>query len=118
MNVSMILRDQEGEQVRVTLPGRLVVCPRCNGRGVVDHEAFSNGISPEEFAEDPEFAEQYRSGMFDVTCHICQGKNVVPEPNVDQFSPEQHELWEVHQEFMKGLSELARAERAERMMGA
>jgi len=67
----------------VTLPLRREVCPRCDGRGVHDHEAFSNGISAEDFAEDSEFAEAYWEGAYNVPCSECNGRNVVDVVDVE-----------------------------------
>ena len=38
------------------------VCPRCDGRGKHDPEAFSQGFTALDFSEDPDFAEGYFAG--------------------------------------------------------
>lgn len=102
----------------MTLPSKFVVCWRCRGRGVHDHGAFSNGISPEEFAEDPDFREDYFNGMYDVTCTECKGRRVLAEVEREYLNAEQ-------QVFMTHWDESERAEaeyqsmcKAEREMGA
>lgn len=76
-----------------------VVCPSCRGRGkYVNPGIDSNGISANEFYEDPEFADAYFAGTYDVTCEECQGANVV-----DSFAdPEVAERWK---EWMRDLYE-------------
>jgi hypothetical protein len=72
-----------------TFPAKAIVCPRCDGRGVHDHEAFSNGISTEDLYEDPDFAESYHRGMYDVRCTECNGRNVTLEIDTDRANPVQ-----------------------------
>ena len=61
------------------LPWRYEVCPLCQGRGRHTNPAIdAHGISPEEFAADPDFAADYFGGVYDVTCYECKGHNVVP----------------------------------------
>ena len=57
-------------------------CGLCAGRGsYVDPSIDAHGITREEMAElGPEFAENYRGGMYDVTCGLCGGARVVPVP--------------------------------------
>ena len=60
---------------------RMDVCPLCNGRGkYVNPSIDAHGLSREDFDEDPDFAEGYFSGVYDVRCELCQGENVVPVP--------------------------------------
>ncbi len=102
----------------MTLPSKFVVCWRCRGTGVHDHEAFSNGISPEEFADDPDFKEDYFSGVYDVTCTECAGRRVLAEVERAYLTDEQ-------KKFMKCWDDAEQAEadyqsmcKAERDMGA
>lgn len=99
--------DDDGNEVE--LPCRFVVCDRCEGKGVHDNEAFSNGISSEDFNEDPDFRAQYMRGDYDVPCSVCNGERVVPAPDTDRLTPEQKRWLENH---YQGLRELA----AERRM--
>jgi hypothetical protein len=76
----MIRFEYQDEQYE--LPSRFELCPRCEGRGThVNPAVDGNGISPEEFAEDPDFAESYFSGLYDVPCHTCGGRRVVEVPD-------------------------------------
>lgn len=63
----------------VSVPVCFDVCPTCNGRGShVNPSIDCDGLSAEDFAEDPDFAEDYVQGFYDVPCYGCHGRNVVP----------------------------------------
>lgn len=65
------------ENETIVFSGKVCVCETCRGRGsYVNPSIDSNGISPEEFREDPDFEEDYFSGVYDVECHECRGKRV------------------------------------------
>lgn len=73
-------RDGNIEFTGIELPARRVVCPRCEGEGKHVNPAIdSHGISPEEFDADPDFAEGYFSGRYDVRCEGCKGDRVIDE---------------------------------------
>lgn len=80
----------------VTIPTMRIVCPRCDGSGVHDHPAFSNGITQDQFDEDPDFREEYMSGRYDVACEECKGRNVVDTPDREKCTPEQIALIDEH----------------------
>ena len=63
------------------LPGKRVVCGRCDGKGThVNPAVDGDGWTREEMDEQgPEFFEDYMGGVYDVTCHECRGRNVVEE---------------------------------------
>ena len=62
----------------IELPAIRIVCPRCDGNGKhVNPNVDGNGITAEEFAEDPEFQENYFAGVYDVRCELCNGEKVV-----------------------------------------
>jgi len=76
-----------GEEETVTFPAAYAVCDRCNGHGSSVNPAVSV-VTPEEFAEDPEFRDAYFRGDYDRDCPECKGKRVVmkiTEP--DESSP-------------------------------
>ena len=57
-----------------------VVCDLCRGRGYYVNPGIDEyGITAEEFDEDPEFAENYHQGMFNVKCTKCSGRTTIPE---------------------------------------
>lgn len=110
---AFVLEDEEG--VEITVPTVKIVCPRCRGTGVHDHAAFANGISSEEFDEDPDFREQYFAGRYDVTCSECGGANVIDVPDEERMSADLLERLLAHRRMEASF----RAEvEAERRMGA
>ncbi len=78
--VSAWSKDGNIEFTDVLLPVKCVVCPKCDGSGKhVNPSIDGNGLSAEDFAEDPDFAEAYFSGRYDVSCETCNGNNVIDE---------------------------------------
>jgi len=73
--------DGESSSRGVKLLAKWVVCPRCDGNGAHTNPAIDgHGITREEMDElGPEFEEDYFAGVYDVTCHECKGRRVVPE---------------------------------------
>ena len=83
--------SDERADAAFVLPGKVIVCPRCDGRGsYVNPSIDAHGISPEEFHEDPDFAEDYFRGSYDITCVECNGTNVVLKPNKEAMNADQH----------------------------
>lgn len=77
--------DGDGEERVGEIPTKFEVCPTCDGKGKhVNPNIDDNGLGAEDFAEDPDFAEDYFSGVHDVTCYDCGGKRVVPVPDEDR----------------------------------
>ena len=55
------------------------VCPLCEGKGSHVNPAIDcNGLTAEDFAEDPDFLGDYMSGLYDQPCNQCGGCRVVP----------------------------------------
>jgi hypothetical protein len=78
----------DDEELTLTFPAKPVVCPTCDGRGKhVNPSIDAGGLSRDDFDDDPDFFEQYRSGMFDVPCFECKGKNVVLEIDEEKADP-------------------------------
>lgn len=93
--------DEEGYDVEaeLELPAKWEVCELCDGRGKhVNPSIDGHGISAHEFAEDPDFAEDYYSGMFDVQCYRCKGRTT--EPVVDEEACSEETL-KIYQEAMR-----------------
>ena len=60
---------------------QMAICPVCGGRGkYVNPSIDAHGLTSEDFDEDPDFAESYFRGDYDVRCALCQGVRVVPVP--------------------------------------
>jgi hypothetical protein len=70
------------------IPAVYEVCDVCEGKGThVNPSIDSHGLSAEDFDEDPDFAESYFSGHYDVSCVSCNGKRVVPMPDYSRMTP-------------------------------
>jgi hypothetical protein len=66
--------------------GPWIVCPVCNGEGTtVNPNIDYNGLTHEDFDEDPDFKEDYMSGVYDITCAGCSGKRVVKQERITEL---------------------------------
>jgi len=64
------------------------VCDRCRGKGSHCNPAIDgNGLTREDFDEDPDFEESYFRGDYDVACYDCKGLRVVPVVDEDALTP-------------------------------
>ena len=89
------VHDEDGENVVVWFPATYEVCGQCDGRGSYVHpDIDGHGISPDEFADDPEFEASYRSGAYDIPCEECSGRRVELVANFPAFSPNQAATWD------------------------
>lgn len=94
MEATVSYSDDEGEEQEIVLPCKYEVCPTCNGKGThVNPSIDAHGLSAEDFAEDPDFKEDYFNGVYDVICHGCGGKNVTPVADFDRFTKAQTKIW-------------------------
>jgi hypothetical protein len=107
--------DDEGLSHDRKLLARYAVCDRCRGEGVHDHPAFSNGITPEQFDEDPDFREEYMNGRYDVTCTECKGLRVVLVPDTDNCD---QAILEEYYQMLQWKADFAAEVEAERRSGA
>jgi len=79
--------DPDGNECiehEATFPAHAVVCNVCDGKG--SHVApgiDSNGLTADDFYDDPDFAEGYHRGAYNQTCNLCKGKRVTFEPDHD-----------------------------------
>lgn len=65
------------------------ICDCCRGAGKhVNPSVDGHGLSREDFDQDPDFAEAYFSGGYDVSCAECGGTGKVksPKPGALSFS--------------------------------
>ena len=93
--IILYLDTPEGLVDEVELPTIMEVCGTCSGKGTtVDPAIDGHGISPEEFADDPDFAESYFRGDYDVPCRTCAGRNVVPVADLDKMPPKYLEAYQ------------------------
>ena len=111
----MVFRLEDNQGLEVEVPAVWEVCGTCEGQGShVNPSIDSHGISAEEFYEDPDFAEDYFSGRYDVPCNECGGRRVSPtvSPNASA------ELRRLAEEWERGHYEMEACYEAERRMGA
>ena len=109
--------DKEtGDLIELVIPSKFEVCDGCRGNGKhVNRAIDGNGISREEFDEDPDFEEAYFRGDYDVTCVDCGGKRVMLVADWAKMDEETKKLYDLHLSEERSY----RAERnAERRMGA
>lgn len=91
---------------------KYIICENCRGKGTtVNPSIDGNGLSQEDFDEDPDFREDYMQGKYDVHCACCDGsgKILVPEEKQDQ---------DILNSIMQDYYNSEKESRAERMMGA
>lgn len=83
MRIVFDSEDDEGNEVELELPAKFAVCSVCGGKGShVNPSIDAHGLSREDFAEDPDFAEDYFRGVYDQPCNECGGNRV--EPVIDE----------------------------------
>lgn len=63
-----------------------MVCPICRGEGkTVNPDIDSNGLTRDDFYDDPDFAQDYVSGVYDISCRACEGKRVVTKGRIKEL---------------------------------
>jgi hypothetical protein len=113
----------EGAEDREYFPFRVVAfpcvkvnCSTCDGKGThVNPSIDAGGISGSDWDEDPDFQDQYMSGMYDVQCYGCKGAKTVPSINVKAMGPEDTKIytsWRTWQDQIEREEDAYRAERA------
>ena len=114
MNELVFILYQDEPEV-TALPAKYVVCDNCQGKGShVNRAIDGNGLTSEDFAEDPDFAESYFAGHYDVPCDVCKGKRVELVPDMNQCTPEQ---WAAYEQYQQDEWDYAAECAAERRMG-
>ena len=77
------------------LPHEKIVCPVCKGKGAhVNPSIDSEGLTAEDFEQDPDFEESYFSGAYDVRCNECDGENVIDSINWKRAEERHPGIWE------------------------
>ncbi len=98
-----IVDEETEEELEVEFPAKFEVCGTCDGKGShVNPSIDSEGITADEFAEDPDFEESYFAGHYDQTCNECDGLRVVPEVDEEKLSDAQKvqfKAWQSAEEF-------------------
>lgn len=113
---TFVVEDEDGEEHQ--LPTVWAVCPTCNGEGKhVNPSIDCNGLTADDFDADPDFADEYFAGRYDVTCYDCNGRRVVKEVDESALTPEQRKLYEDWQEDRREARADYESERHLRAMG-
>ncbi len=87
-----VLYDEFGDEKE--LPWKNVVCPVCEGRGSHVNPAIdAGGLTAEDFAEDPDFLDDYFRGVYDVACYRCGGCNVIPDIDEARCTADELAAW-------------------------
>lgn len=114
-----IINDDE-EEVVLHPPGKWEVCPRCRGEGQhCNPNIDGNGITSSEMAElGPDFLSDYMGGVYDVTCHECDGKRVVWEIDWEKWEARDPINCKAYEDWLRSEAEYYATLEAERRMGA
>jgi hypothetical protein len=87
--------DDDYADGKIELPWKWVVCPTCRGKGKhVNPSIDCNGLTAEDFHDDPDFMEDYFNGHYDQTCSQCEGRTTVPGIDYDAMSPKLRQAYE------------------------
>jgi len=89
MKYQMLGTDANSEDgpTSVNLPDKYEVCWRCEGRGV--HDCWEGGMTQDEmYDQDPDFWQDYKSGVYDALCSVCNGQRVLLTVDESRLSPE------------------------------
>jgi len=115
----ILLHDDE-EDTTVAFPAIYEVCYACQGSGTTVAPGIdSHGLSAEDFAEDPDFADDYWAGRYDIQCQTCFGQNVLMHiDDSREFTEEQKAILRLEHAELEAHLELEEAQEAERRMGA
>jgi hypothetical protein len=113
------VEDEDEKEITATIKCKYEVCSTCRGTGTtVNPSIDGNGISPEQFAEDPEFEEAYFAGRYDIVCPDCNGMRVELVPCQKQDDPNFEKVINLIREEMQSEREYEAEVEAERRMGA
>lgn len=77
-------RDRRVTAERAQIPDgpyKWVVCDLCEGKSTVVNPSIDCcGLTAEDFRDDPDFADDYIGGCYDITCPRCGGRSTIPQP--------------------------------------
>lgn len=114
--ISFETENEEGIERTIVLPGKPAVCRTCRGKGHRVHpDVDGNGLTAEDFAQDPDFAEDYMAGRFDITCSECNGNKIIIQVDRNMAKPEDLAIWE---DYLSCMAEAQAEYEAEVRMGA
>ena len=107
------------------------ICNCCHGNGGVDHPAFANGFTSEEWDDmgqdwdcegETTGQDRYLSGAYDVPCDECNGSGKVRQPIFQAMSRDERRAYVRFLREQRQATQYAYEQRAEyeaeRRMGA
>jgi len=104
------VEDDDG--IEHVLPSVFEVCDVCDGKGThVNPNIDRNGLTAEDFAEDPDFKRDYMGGVYDQLCNRCGGRRVVAVVDRRRCAPHLLELYDADQRAQYEVDAEAEAER-------
>lgn len=63
-----------------------IICQVCEGEGTtVNPNIDANGLTRDDFDDDPTFKEDYMSGVFDISCRACSGTGKMRPERMDEL---------------------------------
>lgn len=94
--------NEDGEETTYEFPAINEVCDRCEGFGThltpsIGLHAYSTGEFNESFDEDEKYEYFRRGGIYDVSCEVCNGKNVVVIVSENLLNEEEKTLYAQYQ---------------------
>jgi len=118
MTAEVSIEDEDGNEIVEDMPVKYEVCDTCEGSGShVNPSIDCNGLTSDDFYNDPDFAEDYSAGRYDVTCYGCGGKRVVPVVNTSRLNERQKEVLHEIEENARYEAEYQAEVAAERRFG-
>lgn len=116
LTATLTVYDENDEEDEITIRLCYEVCDTCGGKGRhVNPSIDAGGLTSEDFAEDPDFAEAYFAGHYDVPCYGCKGRRVAL--GVDRTATSKENL-ALYDERVRDEAAYAAEVAAERRMGA
>ncbi len=89
----------DDQEIELQVPAKFELCPRCRGVGShVNPAVDGQGLSREDFDQDPGFEEAYFRGDYDVACHRCAGEKVIKVVDRERATPEELEAFDAQEE--------------------
>ncbi len=83
MGKTPTLYDEETGGER-ELPFVWAICGTCDGHG--KSSAYLNAFTGDQMREDPEFADDYRAGLYDRCCDECGGTGKTKAPDYKRMT--------------------------------
>lgn len=86
------------------LPTRWELCDVCDGKGThVNPNIDRQGLTGDDFHDDPDFFDNYRRGDYDIPCNRCGGRRVIAVVDEDACEAE---LLKIYREDMDAQAEV------------